>query len=48
VDAEIEGDTYFPVFDRGEWEIVQEEFFRANAKNIYDYRIMVMQRLDFT
>jgi dihydrofolate reductase len=47
VEAEIEGgDTYFPVFPSEEWEIVQEELFRANAENIYDFRIVLMQRLD--
>ncbi|NIP24903.1 MAG: type 3 dihydrofolate reductase, partial [candidate division Zixibacteria bacterium] len=44
IEADIEGDAYFPEFSMANWLIVKEEFFQANEKNPYDYRIVVMIR----
>jgi len=45
IEAEIEGDTYFPAFSTADWHIIQEDYFPANEKNLYNYRILVMRRL---
>jgi dihydrofolate reductase len=44
IDADIEGDTYFPDFSKEDWRTVQETHFTADANNPYDYRIVVFQR----
>ncbi len=48
IEADIEGDAYFPEFSMANWLIVKEEFFQANEKNPYDYRIVVMIRQKYT
>jgi dihydrofolate reductase len=45
VEAEVEGDTYFPAFSTAEWDIVQEDYFQANERNQFNYRILVMRRV---
>lgn len=44
IEADIEGDTYFPEISTVDWHIVQEDYFSANDRNPYDYRIVVMNR----
>jgi len=44
VHAELEGDTYFPEFDRESWEEIERQDFRADAKNEYDYSFVVLER----
>jgi dihydrofolate reductase len=44
ISADIEGDTYFPAFSHDDWLIAEEEFFPADEKNQYDYRIVIMKR----
>jgi dihydrofolate reductase len=48
IEADIEGDTYFPEFRLADWRIVQEAFFTADSQNPYDYRIVIMARGDGT
>lgn len=36
IDAEIEGDTFFPELNQ-EWKLVSEEKFSADEKNLYPY-----------
>ncbi len=48
VHAEIEGDAYFPAFDRNQWREVAREDFTAEAKedtgsNPYDYSFVVLE-----
>jgi len=44
VHAEIQGDAYFPKFDRDAWDIVGCEDFDAVEPNPYDYSFVVLDR----
>ena len=44
IHAEVEGDTHFPDFDLGEWELVTEEHHEADEKNEFDYSFLVYER----
>ena len=37
VHATLEADTFFPVIDEKEWELVSNEDFKKDAKHRYDY-----------
>ena len=43
VEAEIEGDTRFPVWDADDWRLVAEEHHSADTKNQYDYTFATYQ-----
>ncbi len=45
VHAEVHGDSYFPAFDRGDWQEVGRETFYAEDENPYDYSFVVLDRL---
>ena len=44
VDAEVEGDTYFPEFDRGEWIEREVERHGADERHEHPFRIVVLER----
>ncbi|MDB4837149.1 dihydrofolate reductase [Marinomonas sp.] len=44
VDAEVEGDAFFPEVDWNAFNLVGEEAFAAEGHNPYDYRFSVYQR----
>jgi dihydrofolate reductase len=44
VEAEVEGDTFFPPFDRGEWTEREVERHPADARHEYPFRIVVLDR----
>jgi dihydrofolate reductase len=44
VHAEVEGDTYFPEFDRDEWEEVSREDFEADDKNEFDFSFVFLEK----
>lgn len=44
VDADIQGDTFFPEFDEAQWIIASEECHKACDKNPYDYRFQILDR----
>lgn len=44
VDAEVEGDTWFPEFDRSEWVEVESEPHPADARHLYAFRIVHLER----
>ena len=44
VHAEVEGDTFFPEFDRSQWQEVSREDHQANEKNEFDYSFLVLER----
>jgi dihydrofolate reductase len=44
VHARVQGDTYFPDFDRDMWREVSREDFRADEKNEFDYSFVVLKR----
>ena len=44
VHADIEGDAYFPEFNRSQWTELGREDFSAQGPNPYDYSFIVYQR----
>ena len=44
VHTEVEGDTYFPDFDRETWEETSRQDFKADEKNQYDYSFVILER----
>ena len=44
VDAEVEGDVYFPEFDRRAWSEREVERHPADDRHQYPYRIVVLER----
>ena len=44
VDAEVEGDTFFPVFDPSPWQERSVEHFSAGSGNDYAFTIRVLDR----
>lgn len=45
VDAEIEGDAWFPEFSRDDWKEVGREDFSAEGPNPYNYSFIVLDRI---
>jgi dihydrofolate reductase len=46
VEADTQGDTFFPDFDRFEWQSVYQETHPADEKNPYPYQIAIMQKVE--
>jgi len=44
VDAECEGDAWFPDFDLTNWEIIKKEVVKADEKNNFDFKIITYER----
>ena len=44
VDAVVEGDTFFPEFDRGQWVEREVERHAADERHAYPFRIVVLER----
>jgi dihydrofolate reductase len=44
VDAEIEGDAYFPAFDMDAWHVIDESSTPSDEKNRYDLRFLTLER----
>lgn len=44
VHADVDGDAYFPEFDRAEWQEIGREDFSAEGPNPYDYSFVVLDR----
>jgi len=44
VDAEVDGDTYFPEFKIEEWKEVSYEEHERDAENPYDYAFVVLEK----
>jgi len=45
VHTDIEGDTFFPEFNRNEWNEISREDFKADEKNDFDYSFVVLERV---
>lgn len=41
---QFDADTFFPEFDRNEWEVLSSEPHQADEKNKYDYTFEVLKR----
>ena len=44
VQADVDGDTYFPVWNPDDWQIVSQENYPADADNEYPTRFVVYMR----
>ncbi len=45
IDAEIEGDTFFPDYTQYNWKEVERIEHQADAKNIYPYSFVTLERI---
>ncbi len=45
VDADIQGDAYFPEFDSQEWQEAYSENYLADENNSFDMRFVIYQRV---
>ncbi|MDX1453509.1 MAG: type 3 dihydrofolate reductase [Oleiphilaceae bacterium] len=45
VHAEVDGDAYFPEFNRDDWQEVAREHFEAQDPNPYPYSFVVLDRV---
>ncbi|MCW9715389.1 type 3 dihydrofolate reductase [Avibacterium sp. 21-594] len=45
IQAEIDGDTFFPHIDWAEWQIEFEQYRPADENNPYDCRFLILQRI---
>lgn len=44
VDAEFEGDTFFPALDPKQWKLIRQENHEADEKHAYGYSFQVWER----
>lgn len=45
IDAQVEGDTYFPVWQRNAWHQVSVSLHHKDDKNPYDYQFIEYERI---
>ncbi|MCW9711110.1 type 3 dihydrofolate reductase [Avibacterium sp. 21-586] len=46
IQAEIDGDTFFPKINQSQWKIEFEQYRPADENNPYDCRFLILQRRD--
>ncbi|MCA1054549.1 dihydrofolate reductase [Rossellomorea aquimaris] len=44
IEDEFDGDTFFPPFNRDEWDVISREKGPKDEKNPYDYYFMILDR----
>ncbi len=44
IDAEIDGDTFFPPYDASEFTLVAKEYFNADEEHAFSFSIRVLDR----
>jgi len=44
IDAELEGDVFFPSIDNSEWKLISEECHQKSEKNEYDFCFKIYER----
>lgn len=44
IEADVDGDTFFPAFDSNEWREIAREPQKADAENKYDYTFVTLER----
>ena len=42
--ASVDGDIFFPEYDRSQWLEISRDSFKADENNEYDYSFMVLER----
>ncbi len=46
VGAEVDGDTWFPQFDKNAWNEIEHQDHQADARNEYPYSFLVLERFE--
>lgn len=44
IDAELQGDTYFPDYLPEQWQVIYQQDHQADEKNSYPYQFKILQR----
>ncbi|OCG09440.1 type 3 dihydrofolate reductase [Gilliamella apicola] len=44
IDAELQGDTYFPDYLPEQWQVIYQQDHQADEKNSYPYQFEILQR----
>ena len=44
IDAELQGDTYFPDYLSEQWQVIYQQDHQADEKNSYPYQFEILQR----
>jgi len=44
IDADFEGDTFFPELNHNEWKLIAEEKYLPDEKNVYAYQFQLYQK----
>ena len=44
IDAYVDGDTFFPVLDPEQWQVISEDFHSFDEKNPYNYTFYIFER----
>lgn len=44
IQANIEGDTFFPKINKNDWKIISEQLRKKDEKNAYDCKFMIMEK----
>ena len=45
VDGEFDGDAWFPEIDASRWREIETSQHRADERNPYDYRFVVLEKI---
>ncbi len=44
VHADVDGDVYFPAFDKGEWDLIIKDDVEADDNNEYPYTMSILEK----
>jgi dihydrofolate reductase len=44
VETEIEGDTFFPELNEGNWTLIEDNAYPSDAKHVYPYRFQIWHK----
>jgi len=44
IHATFEGDTWFPEYKPGDWEVIEQQDFSADDRNKYDYSFVTLEK----
>jgi len=44
IDAIIQGDTYFPEYNKTEWRVIEKSYYNKDEKNQYNLKFMILEK----
>ncbi|HEX8523114.1 MAG TPA: dihydrofolate reductase [Tepidisphaeraceae bacterium] len=47
IEADVEGDTFFPTFDRSEWNLIDDRPHPADERHLYPFHFRTYERIEF-